>query len=138
MTSTNRVHRLTAVYNADGGLRGDLAYVYGKLRGTTECALCDITHRGGGLRRNREWDQMVCNLDVPVDVVHLNERSTEVMEASAERTPCVLAHTDAGVVMLLDPKDLKAVGGDANAFAIALEKAVRDAGLRLTAESVDR
>ena len=32
------------VYHADGGIVGELRYVFGKLRGTAHCALCDITH----------------------------------------------------------------------------------------------
>ena len=37
---------LVAVYHADGGVRGELSYVLGRLLGTAHCALCDITHRG--------------------------------------------------------------------------------------------
>ena len=32
------------VYHADGGIVGELRYVFGKIRGTAHCALCDITH----------------------------------------------------------------------------------------------
>ena len=32
------------VYHADGGIVGELRYVFGKLIGTAHCALCDITH----------------------------------------------------------------------------------------------
>ena len=39
------VNRLVGVYDADGGLLGEAAYVWGKVRGTRHCALCDITHR---------------------------------------------------------------------------------------------
>ena len=38
------IERLIGVYDADGGLRGELAYVLGHLAGRAECALCDITH----------------------------------------------------------------------------------------------
>jgi hypothetical protein len=44
------IARLIGVYNAEGSLRGELAYLLGKLTGRAHCALCDITH--GALRRH--------------------------------------------------------------------------------------
>lgn len=43
--------RYTGIYNADGGLVGEVRYVVGHLLGTAECALCDITH--SPVRRKR-------------------------------------------------------------------------------------
>lgn len=91
---------LTGVYDADGGLRGEAAYLWGKLAGR-HCALCDITH--SPVRRRREWDAYVAGLPVPFDVVHRNERTPQVDRASAGHEPCVVAHLDSGeVVLLLD------------------------------------
>lgn len=42
---------LVGVYDADGGLLGEAAYVVGRLCGTRHCALCDITH--SAVRRRR-------------------------------------------------------------------------------------
>src|SRR5918997_1904740 len=93
-TTTGVIQGLVGVYHADGGLRGELAYLIGKVRGTAECALCDVTHHALG--RKREWRAMVGELGVPFDLVHLNERTPEVRAASEGRTPCVLARTGAG------------------------------------------
>ena len=71
--------RLVGVYDADGGLLGEAAYVWGKIRGTRHCSLCDITH--GRVRRKPEWDQMVADLGIPLDLVHLNELPTDVRQA---------------------------------------------------------
>ncbi|MEV1144514.1 hypothetical protein [Micromonospora sp. NPDC049799] len=132
MTSPSDViRRLVGVYHADGGLRGELAYVVGKVRGTAECALCDITH--GALGRKREWRHLVPELGVPVDLVHLNERSPEIRAASEGRTPCVLALTDDGPVPLLGPADLDALDGSVARFAERLHAAVDAAGLRWAA-----
>jgi hypothetical protein len=38
------VEELLGVYDADGGVRGELAYVWGRWRGGVHCSLCDITH----------------------------------------------------------------------------------------------
>lgn len=35
---------LIGVYNADGGLFGELRYLVGNARGTAHCALCNIAH----------------------------------------------------------------------------------------------
>ncbi len=109
---------VVGVYHADGGLRGELSYVFGRLRGTTHCALCDISHRG--VRRKREWDSLPNRLGVPVQVVHLNERDAEIAVASEGRTPCVLARTGNGLVELLGPDHLERLHGDVDAFATAL------------------
>jgi hypothetical protein len=125
------IDRLIGVYHADDGLRGELAYALGKLRGTAHCALCDLTHRG--LRRNPSWSELTAQLAVPFDLVHRNQRSQAVERASRGRTPCVLAHTSSGLVLLLGPDDLERAGGVAARLAIALHDAARTAGLRLPA-----
>ena len=35
---------VVGVYHANGGVLGEIAYVFGKILGQTECALCDVTH----------------------------------------------------------------------------------------------
>ncbi|WDZ87653.1 hypothetical protein [Micromonospora cathayae] len=125
--SDRAVRRLVGVYHADGGLRGELAYLVGKVRGTADCALCDTTH--GRLGRRREWKDLLPELGVPVDLVHLNERSPAVRAASEGRTPCVLAVTADGPELLLGPEQLAAVRGDVTGFAAALRAAADRAGL---------
>jgi len=126
--SAATIVRLTGVYHADGGLRGELAYAVNRIRGTAHCALCDITHRG--LRPRREWISLAAELGVPVDLVHLNERTPQVYAASDGYTPCVLALTDHGLIRLLEPSDLDRLAGDVTAFATALRSAAEKAGLR--------
>ncbi|MGA1089849.1 MAG: hypothetical protein ACO3X2_10375, partial [Candidatus Nanopelagicales bacterium] len=65
------IRRLVGVYDADGDLRGEIAYLAGKFGGR-HCALCDITH--SPVRRRREWDDYVSTLPVPFDLVHRNKR----------------------------------------------------------------
>ncbi|MFC0003999.1 hypothetical protein [Micromonospora siamensis] len=129
MTSTGVIQRLVGVYHADGGLRGELAYLIGKARGTAECALCDVTH--GPLGPRRRWRELRAGLGVPVEMVHLNERDAQVRTASEGGTPCLLAITDDGPVLLLGPLDLAAIGGSVDRFGARLRAAVADAGLYL-------
>ncbi|RXZ44098.1 hypothetical protein [Agromyces binzhouensis] len=77
------------IYDADGGVRGDLAYIVGHLLGTRECALCDITHTW---RRKPEWDAMVLRVGVPFTLRHRNE----VTDAGASA-----ALADAGLPVVL-------------------------------------
>ncbi len=121
------VQGFVGVYHADGGVRGELAYAIGKVRGTAHCGLCDITHRG--VRTRAQWTAMVRDLGVPFELVHLNERDAGVRAASAERTPCVLARSGDTLVFLLGPDDLDRLGGDVPRFAAALRTATEDAGL---------
>lgn len=122
------VRALTGVYDADGSLRGEVAYVVGKLLGRRHCALCDITH--GSLRPRPTWEACRTSVPVPFEVVHLDERTPEVRAASEGNTPCVLAHTDDGVQVLLGPTDLEACAKDPARLVTAVEQAVDEGGLR--------
>ncbi len=123
-----RILRLTGVYHADGGLLGELRYVVGKLRGVAHCALCDITH--GALRKKPEFSAWERALSVPLELVHLNERSPEIARVTEGRTPALVAHTARGLVLLLGPDALELEGSLA-AFREALARSVKEHGLRL-------
>lgn len=122
------LERLTGVYDADGGLAGELRYVIGKVLGRAHCSLCDITH--GALRPKAAWTRCRTSFGVPIDVVHRNERSAAVATATHGRLPAVVAHTDEGVVVVLGPEELDGLGGDVDAFAERLRDALVAAGLR--------
>ena len=98
------------MYDADGGLLGELRYVVGRAAGRTHCDLCEITH--GAVRPKRGWIELTGRLPVPVRVVHRNERSDEVLAASDGTTPCVLARRDGALEVALGPEELRACGGD--------------------------
>ncbi|WP_029251725.1 hypothetical protein [Paraoerskovia marina] len=116
MENLSRVTCLVGVYDADGGLRGELRYVVGHLLGRTECALCDVTH--SPLRRKRAWDAMVVRLGIPVELVHRNEIPSDVAACVREAgLPCVVARrADGGVETLLDRAALEALDGSVEAF----------------------
>lgn len=104
------VTHLVGVYDAAGGLLGEAAYVWGKLRGTRHCALCDITH--GHVRRKPAWDAMVAGLGLPVDLLHLDELPLDVaLAVAAWGAPVVLARTADGLRPLVDSEELTALDG---------------------------
>ena len=105
------VVRLVGVYNADGGIVGEVRYVIGHLLGTTECALCDITH--SPLRRKPEWDAMVAGLGIPLEVLHRNEAGEDIARAiTTIGLPAIIGlDQNGGVQEVLSAKDLRACDG---------------------------
>lgn len=121
------VTSLTGVYQADGSLQGELRYVVGKMLGTAHCALCDITH--GSVREKKGFVACREALPVPLQNVHLDERSPEVARFTDGHTPCVVAHTAEGLVMVLDAATLDACEGSVTRFRAALSAAMSELGL---------
>ena len=123
------VTALVGVYDADGGFAGELRYVVGHLLGRLECALCDITHRG--VRRKDAFDEMLDRLGVPFSVVHRNERTEVIAAATEAAPPCVVAVTDAGLVIVMGRSELSACGGDVDRFEHSLRESLATRGLVL-------
>jgi hypothetical protein len=121
------IRRLTGVYNARGTIAGELAYVVGKLSGRAHCGLCDITH-GLRLHERSDWREQRRRLLVPFETVHLDERSPEVVRA-CPAAPCVLAHTDDGIIALLGAREINGFAGSAEALISAVERAAAARGL---------
>ena len=128
MSDLRTVTSLIGVYEADGGVVGELRYVVGHLLGRAECSLCDITH--GRLRRKAEFDALCRRLGVPFDVVHRNERTPEVALAT-DALPCVVAVTSGRHDVVLGPDDLRECAGDVDRFERDLRDALGARGLTL-------
>lgn len=107
--------RIVGVYHANGGLAGEIRYLIGKLRGTTQCALCDITH-GKSPRLKSSWKKAVRCLPYAVEMVHLNEmdpRTARLVDKA--HSPAVVFLPDGddeGGLVLLDSKALESCHGD--------------------------
>lgn len=115
------VSELVGVYDADGGLLGEAAYVWGKVRGTRHCGLCDITH--STVRRKGEWDRMVARLPVPVRLLHLNELDDDLRAAvAATRAPVVLAREAGTWRELIGVAELDEMAGSVDAFEAAVRR----------------
>ena len=118
----HRPVELIGVYAADGGVIGELRYIVGKVRGTTHCALCDITH--GFARRKSSWDRACGDFDIPIRLVHLNERSSAETAACTLGTPTILARwPDGRLTAILGPDDLE-LNGSVSTFFDRLSTAV--------------
>ncbi|GAA4047452.1 hypothetical protein [Agromyces indicus] len=104
------------VYDADGGVVGEVSYVIGHLLGRAECALCDITHTW---RRKPAWDAMVARLGASFALAHRNEVTDAAAQAVIAETglPVVLARDRAGGWRaVLRRADLERAGGSVDQF----------------------
>jgi hypothetical protein len=113
------MQKLIGVYNADGGLAGELSYFFGHLVGLRHCTLCDITH--SPIRKKSQWkafeERLRNDLGVEFVLVHKNERTPEQLAASEGREPGILIQDDTGdISMIMDWNDLKFSRGDVAKF----------------------
>ena len=111
--------RLVGIYNADGGIVGELKYFFGHLIGVAKCELCDVTH--SPIRRKASFDKLASDLKaefgLEMDLKHPNERNESEIRASSGQEPCVLAqYADGSLGMLLDRAELAMVKGDVAKF----------------------
>lgn len=119
--------RLIGVYDADGSVRGELAYWIGARLGRAHCSLCEITH--GLVRERADWKKCRAGLAVPFDTYHRDEQPDAVRVATADIVPAVIAETQQGFSPLLGPADLDRCGGSVDQLFGAIERAVQRLGL---------
>jgi hypothetical protein len=80
--------RVVGIYNADGGLSGELRYAFNKVTGRSDCGLCDLTH-GWNAFGKRSWRDACRASSVPIELIHRDE-ATESQLAAAGDLPAVL------------------------------------------------
>lgn len=122
------ISRLIGVYDADGTLRGEVAYWIGARLGRRHCSLCDVTH--GAFTVKSDWKRCHSALPVPFDTYHRNDQPDEVRLASGDRVPVVVAETAGEIVVLLRDEQISAAAGDPEELIAAIERAVESLGLR--------
>lgn len=115
------ITEIVGVYDANGGLLGEAAYVWGKVRGTRHCGLCDITH--STVRRKGEWDRMAASLPVPVRLLHLDELDDALRVSLASTgAPVVLGRDESGWRELVTAAELDAMAGSVSAFEAVVRR----------------
>ena len=122
------VVRLIGVYNAEGTVRGELAYWVGRRLGRVHCALCDITH--GSVRERSDWRAARSGLPVPFDTYHRDDQPPAARALAGNELPVVLGERSDGVMVpLLGPFDLDGCHGSPVTLVDAIHRAVADHGL---------
>ncbi len=123
---------LTLIYNADGGLFGELRYVMAKLLGKGSCSLCSITHTTTGGEKSA-WQSCRGLLKDEVRALHRNELEPGLAEFVADRLPAVVAETPAGYLLVLGPAELDDCHGRVGIFQERLARRAAELGLQLFA-----
>ena len=116
--------------DADGTLRGELAYWVGARLGRRHCSLCEITH--GSVRQRPEWKACQAGLPVPFHTHHRNDQPDAIRVAAGGRAPVVVAETDAGHVLLLASDDLDVCDGSIDRLVDAIGQNAARLGLAWT------
>ena len=117
---TTSMNKMYGVYNADGGIMGELAYVWGKIRGTAHCALCDITHRG--VSKKKEWKDLEGRLATPMDLLHINEQDFDLARFTEGKTPCVVGNFAGELRLVMNSEDLEECGKSVEKFELFLSE----------------
>lgn len=117
------------IYEADGGLFGELRYAARHVTGKSHCSLCDITHQG--IKPKADWKAMCADIPVPFDLVHLNERTQSLLDASDGQTPCVFAEVGDELILVFTREDLEACAGEVSRFSERLYSALAEKGIAL-------
>ena len=120
---------LVGVYDADGTFAGEVRYWLGARIGRAHCSLCEITH--GLFREKPEWRKYLDSMNVEFVTFHRNDAPRDVLDVCDHQLPAVVARTVNGVVVVLGPGDLEALGGDVPSFHDALIAACNARGIAL-------
>lgn len=118
--------RILLVYNADGGVRGEIVYFLKKGLGIAKCELCTITHRG--LSERDPWRECRRGIDADVVGLHRNELSDAERRFIAGRYPCVVSDDAGELVMVLGPESFGPLMGDPKKLANAIHEHLGTAG----------
>jgi len=102
--------KLIGIYNAEGGLTGELSYVWKKMLGANHCALCDITH--SLVFPKKKWKELVDELHINIQVIHLNERAPALKSLTNGKTPCIVLSCEGNYEIIIDTTDLKNCKGE--------------------------
>ena len=114
MSECGRITGFVGIYDADSTLVGEVSYWIGARLGRRHCSLCELTH--GLFTVKGEWKECTRSLAVPVETYHRNDAPPDALAAAAGRFPVVLARTEHGLVVVLDPDELDGFRGDTALF----------------------
>jgi hypothetical protein len=103
------IDKLVGIYNANGSFFGELAYLFGKLTGYSDCALCDITH--GPLKGKTDFRDARQALGIPFDNLHLDELGPD-LQSFKSSAPCIVVICDSQYSLLVTRAELKQCKGD--------------------------
>ena len=105
---------LSAIYDADGSLAGELRYLVDKFLGRADCALCDLSH-GWHPAGKRAWRQQQ-GATTQLTWLHRDEVPHHVLAHVSESLPCVATDTNGNVDILISKDELAGCEGNFTVF----------------------
>ncbi len=112
------VDKVIGIYNARGSITGELAFLFGRFTGRTECALCDITH--GPFKKKTAFSRAQQTLGVPFEILHLDELDS-TLYSFKDSAPCVVAVRGSECSILLSKAELALCDSDIDRFFDAIK-----------------
>ena len=116
------ITKLIGIYDADGGIFGEMKYFASKIFTNNHCSLCDITHG----KEKSEWEKCERQLPIAIDFVHLNERNEAMQEYTNGATPCVIGKTATGYVTIISKKELEQCQGNVKKFESLIKQKLKN------------
>ena len=114
--------QVVGIYNADGSVTGELAYVVSKLTGRGSCGLCDVTHGWNPFGR-REWKTAMQQSDLDITFIHRDEALPEQL-AAAGQLPSIIGLSDNGWQVIMTASDFAAFKADPGELIAEVERRV--------------
>ncbi len=115
--------RVVGIYNADGGLSGELRYAVDKILGRSDCGLCELTH-GWNAFGKRSWREACRASSVPIELIH-RDVATEPQLAAAGSLPAVLVGDEGAWRLAADRELIASLRKDPAGFLDHLETELR-------------
>jgi hypothetical protein len=116
--------KIFGIYQANGGLMGEISYIFRKLVLKHNCSLCKVTHRG--LMVKPDWKDYIKTLNIYFELLHINEQPAEMYVYTRGHTPCVIANIDGNYVILMDSEMIDGCNGSVEKFSTLLDKSLKD------------
>lgn len=124
MSPQPTILEILAIYNADGGIVGELRYVASKAFTRTSCGLCDITHSWRG--RRTDYDQACSATGLTPTLLHRNEAPPDALEVAGP-LPAVVVRLDDGTYRrLLTAEDLQNCEAQPQRFVTMLQTRINE------------
>ena len=118
------ITKLIGIYDADGGIFGEIKYFASKIFSSNHCSLCDITH--GSQKNKKDWAKCKTSLPITIDFIHLNERDEKLARYTDGTTPCVIGKTATGYVTIITKKELNKCNGNVKKFEELIKQKLKN------------
>ena len=112
------IDKLIGIYNANGSITGEISFLFGKLTGQTQCALCDISH--GPFKKKSAFSRAQQTLGIPFEILHLDELDATLCSFK-QYAPCVVAIRGSECSILISKAELARCDSDVGRFFDSLK-----------------